>query len=402
MAVISHIGIIFAVIFVLVIQIILVLLHAIYNLFFHPLSRFPGPKLWIAFPIFKNLAQLRGQLDFTMRDLHDHFGSVVRCGPNELSFTSPAAWKDIYGHGHAELPKYFPNGIGIRDAAASNIINSHAHDHFRFRRAMLPAFSDRALEQQEDIIQGYVNLLISRLRNVAKSDRVTDMKDWYTFTTFDLIGDLAYGTSFGGLETGKQNPWVQNIENMLKLFPILVCASSSSILSMVLLWFASDKIKSSRQVHLDLTTKLAMNRIENTDMNSRGDFMSYIMRARDKEHNLSDAELVSNTDTLIVAGSETTATLLCGVTYYLLRNPVSLRRCVEEVRSAFSSDDEITFKTASSRLPYLLACLEEGLRIFPPVPTILFRKTLPGTITMIDSLAVPENVSVAHCSCISH
>lgn len=379
---------------ILMVQVVLIFSKAVYNLFLHPLSRFPGPPSWVTFPILKNLAQIQGQLDFKIRDSHQHYGSVVRCGPNELSFTSPTAWKDIYGHGHPELPKSFPNGVGTRDAGASNIISANTTDHLRFRRAMLPAFSDRALEQQENIIRGYVDLLITRLREVARSGKPTDMKSWYTFTTFDLIGDLAYGTSFGGLKNGKQNPWVQNIESMLKLFPILGLASSSSLIAKAFLFFASKKIKNSRQEHLRLTTELAFARIGNKDMDRRGDFMDHIMRAHGKDHGLSDAEIVSNTDTLIVAGSETTATLLCGVTYYLLLNPHALRRCRDEVRSAFISDEEITFKAASSKLPYMLACLNEALRLFPPVPTVLFRTTLPGQVTLIDGYEIPENVSL--------
>lgn len=379
---------------IIVAQTTVVLSRAFYTLFFHPLSRFPGPKSWIAFPILKSLAQVRGQLDFQIREFHEYYGSVIRCGPNELSFTCPAAWKDIYGHGHSELPKFFPSGIGARDAGTSNIISSNAADHFRFRRAMLPAFSDRALEQQEGIIRGYVDLLVTRLREVASSEQPTDMKKWYTFTTFDLIGDLAYGTSFDGLQSGKQNPWVRNIENMLRLFPILALAQSSPLIAKLFLFFASDKIKNSRQEHLRLTTELALARIENKDIERRGDFMDFIMRARGKEHGLSDAEIVSNTDTLIVAGSETTATLLCGVTYYLLQNPAARDQCVDEVRSAFACDEEITFKAASAKLPFMLACLDEALRLFPPVPTVLFRTTLPGQATVIGGHEVPENVSL--------
>lgn len=368
-----------------------ILTRATYNLFFHSLSAYPGPKLWIAFPITKSIAQLRGQLDFKIRDAHEKYGNVFRISPNELIFTTGAAWKDIYGHGHAELPKHFPARTGVKKVRS--IIAADARDHFRFRRAMLPAFSDRAMDQQEPLIQKYVDLLVVKLKEVAQVGQPTNFVKWYTFTTFDLIGDLAYGKSFDGLAEGKSNKWVENINNMMRLFPILVLATASPIISKVLMFMASDKLRKSRSEHFRLSNDLAMERIRNKEQEHRGDFMDFMMRAEGKEHGLSEAELASNADTIIVAGSETTATLLCGVTYYLLRTPEVFKKCVEEVRSAFDAHEDINFKAASTKLPYMLACLDEGLRLFPPVPTVLMRQTLPGQVTMIDGHEIPENVS---------
>jgi len=78
---------------------------AIYSIYLHPLRNFKCPRLWIAFPLFRSFAQVRGQQDFQIRKYHNRYGPVVRIGPNELAFTSGQAWKDICAHGHAELPK---------------------------------------------------------------------------------------------------------------------------------------------------------------------------------------------------------------------------------------------------------------------------------------------------------
>ena len=87
--------------------------------------------------------------------------------------------------------------------------------------------------------------------------------------------------------------------------------------------------------------------------------------------------LQSNSGILIIAGSETTATLLSGATYLLLMNPEALRKATNEVRNAFKNDDEITF-TSVNNLSYLMACLTEALRMYPPVPLGLPRVTPAG------------------------
>lgn len=61
--------------------------------------------------------------------------------------------------------------------------------------------------------------------------------------------------------------------------------------------------------------------------------------------------LMINSMVLIVAGSDTAATLLSGLLYLLLKNPECLQKITYEVRSAFKSEDEICFSSVQS-LPY--------------------------------------------------
>lgn len=101
-------------------------------------------------------------------------------------------------------------------------------------------------------------------------------------------------------------------------------------------------------------------------------------------------KLKANSSILIIGGSETTATLLSGVTYYLLTNPDAHKRLTDEIRSTFKEESEIDF-TSVSNLPYLLACLEEALRLYPPVPIGLPRIVPKGGATIADHY-VPEDV----------
>jgi hypothetical protein len=85
-----------------------VLAYALYNVYLHPLSKFPGPKSWIAFPILRHIAAARGLLDERIREFYAQYGEVVRYTSLEVSFITADAWKDIYGHGHTpkmDLPQ---------------------------------------------------------------------------------------------------------------------------------------------------------------------------------------------------------------------------------------------------------------------------------------------------------
>ncbi|KAH8781502.1 cytochrome P450 [Hyaloscypha sp. PMI_1271] len=364
---------------------------AIYNIYFHPLRNIPGPKLWIALPLLKDLQMMGGHLSFKVSAAHEKYGDVVRLGPDQVGFTCPEAWRDIYGHGHVELPKFFPKGSGMNDG---NIVYSNVSNHFRIRKAMQPAFSDKALRQQEPLIRVYVSLLMERLREVADKGESTNMIRWYNFTTFDLIADLAYGEELHGLAEGKSNMWIDNVDKLMKLMPILVLVSTSPLLAKVLQFVAGPKIRKSQAKHREASELMARKRINRKEQADRGDFMDYMLRSRGEKHEMTDAELVSNCDLFMIAGSETTSSLLSGVTYWLLNTPRSLKRVTEEVRSIFRRDEDIDFKEASAKLPYMLACLDEALRMFPPIPISLNRMTLPGAPTPIAGLMIPENTKV--------
>lgn len=79
------------------------------------------------------------------------------------------------------------------------------------------------------------------------------------------------------------------------------------------------------------------------------------------------------------------------VTYYLCRNPSILKRVQDEVRSAFSTYEEIDGQSTSS-LRYLQAVCLEALRVFPPLPLGLPR-VVPDGGEWIDGHFVPEKVT---------
>ena len=104
-------------------------------------------------------------------------------------------------------------------------------------------------------------------------------------------------------------------------------------------------------------------------------------------------QVVVNSALFIVAGSETTANLLSGLFARLIWNTDKYKKLTDEIRSAFQNESDINDE-ALKKLPYMNACIEEGLRIHPPVPTGLLR-TVPKGGDTIDGMWVPGGTSVA-------
>lgn len=106
---------------------------------------------------------------------------------------------------------------------------------------------------------------------------------------------------------------------------------------------------------------------------------------------MSRTEIYDNASLLIGAGSETTATALSAATYLLAMNPDVLARLVTEVRESFSSESQIDFVSVQ-KLDYMLAVLDETLRLHPPSPNANLRSVCDGG-DVICGQFVPHGVS---------
>ena len=93
---------------------------------------------------------------------------------------------------------------------------------------------------------------------------------------------------------------------------------------------------------------------------------------------------------IIIAGSETNATLLVSIASILAEHPEAQRKVSEEIRSLFKNEDEIT-SSSVNQLTYLRACINETMRLFPPA-AIGGPRVVPRGGAMIAGDFVPENV----------
>ncbi|KAK3984527.1 cytochrome P450 [Cladorrhinum sp. PSN332] len=367
--------------------------RSVYFLYFHPLSKVPGPKLYAIsdIPYMNQIA--RGTWPPKLKELHDKYGPVVRTTPTDVSFTTPSAWKTIYGHraaGQASFPKdrksYHPTPSGH-----PNIVNANDADHRRQRKLLSHAFSDKALRGQEDIMKHYIDLFIRRMHERAQSPNpVVDIVSWYNFTTFDLIGDLAFGEPFGCLESGGYHPWVAMVFSNVKLIALrTILLRHPWLKPLAALWISGDLVRKHAD-HRALTEETTKRRLDTGNV-TREDFMSHILRHND-EKGMSAGEIIENSSVLIIAGSETTATQLSGTTFYLLRNPDKYELLVKEIRETFKSEEDINLIRVGG-LEYMHACFEEAFRMYPPVPVAMPRRTPPEG-EFIDGYFIPGDVSV--------
>ncbi|KAK2000208.1 cytochrome P450 [Colletotrichum falcatum] len=379
----------------LVLGIIRLISTIVYNTCFHPLCRYPGPKLYAATSLAHSRMILSGEEHKKLTELHNQYGPVVRLGPDTLDWADPRAFKDLMGYNKGK-------GENLRDPIKASskphgIIYASQENHARIRRILSHGFSAQSMIEQQPLIQKHVDLMIQRLHEKCK-DGVLNMVAWYNFTGFDVIGDLAFGEPFGCLEKSDYHFWVSSFFDNLHASVYNSELKRFWITRQLVKWLIPGKLKEKASMFKQLTKDKVERRLALDEW--RPDFIQSMMM-KDNAMSMSKPEIQETADTLIIGGAETTATVLSGATFFLTTHPEAMAKLVKEVRSSFKSEEEIDLLSVQ-KLPYILAVLEETMRLYPVLPTAITRNIKPGG-DYICGRYVPEGTRVNISQwCISH
>ncbi|RAH66805.1 cytochrome P450 [Aspergillus aculeatinus CBS 121060] len=405
------------------------LLYTLYNRYLHPLHHLPGPLLASLTPWVQLYHGLRGDRHLWLHTLHAQYGSHVRVAPNFVSVNTAQGLHDIYGHGKrlkkADFYNAFPAIKGVYNT--HNVIDKTAHG--RKRRVLSQAFADHALKSMEDVMLLHVRQLCSGLvgRPLQQTPTeggggekqgpavVQDLGRWFSYLTYDVMGELCFGKSFDMLIESSRRRLVELVDRaanrhyIVSVPQFLLCflvglADIAGEHFQCGLWMPLDRWHLD-QIFIHRLTNDRWNFIMNSRVeatkraqertqaghDAKRDFFYYLLNARDPEsgQGLTTPELWGEANVLMIAGSDTTSTTLSATVFYLVRNPHAMERLKDEVRGAFTSVEDIVSGSQLNELVYLKACLDEALRLAPAVPGAPPREVMEGG-AMVDGVFLPE------------
>ncbi|KAK1985684.1 trichothecene C-15 hydroxylase [Colletotrichum cereale] len=356
----------------------------IYNLYFHPLSKVPGPKLY-AISWIPRLwhQQVRGTHWKDLVALHEKYGRIVRTGPDEVSNASAKAWDDICGS------KTFVRDLNFLRVTQlderHSFISPVKNEHNTLRRLLQPAFTDRSLLRHEKILGEWTEKL--RLNIMQEQGRELDIAQKLVWMTFDTMGVLSFGESFGCLEKNRQHPYLKAIElgaPFLSLLQIILRYEATRGLYDLFLKLPWMRFWNSLRATAEAK---AAKWIENAD-DSRGDVMSVIWKAMQHQNTpISQRQADDLASILCLAGAESTPVLMSGMMWWILSSPHAHARLKEEIRTAIQESSDITVPNVS-KLPYLDACIMESLRQHTPFSVAIPRIVPEGGAT-VDGYFLP-------------
>ncbi|EXJ75668.1 uncharacterized protein A1O5_00175 [Cladophialophora psammophila CBS 110553] len=375
--------------------------YILYSTFFDPLRNIPGPFLarrlpgWLAYQAFTC------NTETAILEVHAKYGDVVRVGPNTVLAGSAEAVPKVLGYGEHYLDKGSDyNALVFHTPSIFSEVDKSIHS--RKRRIAAHAYSMQSLMRMEDLVLENVAIFLHQMDQFARSGETMDAAEWFKFYAFDVIGDLAFGKSFGLLKRGVTGEFVTHISSgveytfVLFLLPSLLRPLSRFLVKWLPIPLFRELNHGFAYVKKE-TAQLVQERWEKRDDASpqRGDILGALIEATNPvtKERLGFGDLATNASTNIVAGSDTITISLTGILYRLLRNPDKAAKLVAEVRRP-SLGDSTSFKDVQ-KLPYLDGCIKEGMRLTTPfagpLPRISPRKGFevakhyipPGTIVNV-------------------
>ncbi|KAL7907296.1 cytochrome P450 [Trichoderma velutinum] len=401
------------IVYLLSVAVLLLILEPLFTYYWDSkkLRRFPNASLLSGISdVGYILQRYRG---FRSKEIHQtHLRhSVIRVGPNSLSFSTPDAIRAIYGH----------NTPCIKGGTYVTAAGTHPslldvvdkQEHARKRRILSHAFATRNLEQWEFKVTDKVQKLVAQFDLLCrdKEEATVDFRMWSNLFTIEAIADIALSHQLGCLGQGSDLMTITTKDGREKAVNYIDCLHSGRRATSMLIW--STKWFSSLRFVLkklpgffetqwrkgqgfdEMVRYLVQQRLRRHENGEQlEDFVGCLFQDKHGEaRNLEISEIEAEVATLLDAGSDTTAISLTHAMYFLMKAPAALSRLREELQAALDGSQEVAKYATVKNLPYLHACINESLRLLPPVAFGLNRMTPPEGL-MIDGSWIPGNTLV--------
>jgi cytochrome P450 len=353
---------------------------------------------------------------------------ILRTGPNSLSFGSVQAIKDIYGHGTPCIKdEQYIVGAGSHFHLADVVDKP---DHARKRKVLSSAYALKNLEGWEGKVADKVERMIAQVDKLCTTplekgrkhpdprDAIVDLRAWTNFFSLDAIADIGLSERLGLTDQGHDRVVAQNKDGSLFEADLRECLYPTARKQAHLIWSYDtyallDKVSNiiprynrmakSSQGWEAIVLRRAQLRLERYRAGEKlDDFFQALMEDKNGDpHNLEWGEIVAEINIMMNAGSVTTAIALANVLYQLIRHPEILKKLRAEVDSVLEEDEVVASYDKVKHLPYLRACLDESLRLQPPTPHGLPRKTPAEGLNVMGHF-VPGNTSVSISALVAH
>ncbi|EXJ91225.1 hypothetical protein A1O1_04335 [Capronia coronata CBS 617.96] len=310
------------------------------------------------------------------RETNSHF---VRVGPRTISISDPTLIPTIYGinSGFTKTEFYTIAMLPFEGKVTPALFTARdEHNHALYKKPIAHAYSMSTMVEYEPLVDSTASLFMSKLDEFAAIGAILDFGVWLQRYAFDVIGEVQFSQKLGFLASGTD---IQGIMADIR--------SKIGYLGRVGQIPIVDKILTKNPLFLKMVpthpiVTFTLNRmkergsVKTTGTTAKRDFLARCFEAQTKFPDIvTDRMILMYNSDNVGAGSDTTGISLRAIFYYLLKSPASMQRLVDEIDSAANNGLLSEFVTwqESTRLPYLQACIKEGLRMHPAVGSILER-----------------------------
>lgn len=272
--------------------------------------------------------------------------------------------------------------------AGKSIVNAEDFKWKRLRQIMSPVFSLGSLKSMKSSYDSCIKVLLDNLNQVT-SDSANGManvniRDYFGSFSMDIICSICFGIRIDSFRD-PNNEIVTKIKHFLGSSLSLKTFAAICMPSLMK-WFDMYMLDYPTLVYLSKLTRSILDekKVQVTKgATPRKDFIRSLMEAKDINgiDHLPDEEIADQIILFLVAGYDTTATLLSSIGYCLAGHPSVQEKLYQEVSAFFKSLEVEPFAQSSEEdairsqyytklfaLKYLDAVVKETLRFLPTVP----------------------------------
>ncbi|KAK3047048.1 hypothetical protein LTR09_011473 [Extremus antarcticus] len=324
------------------------------------------------------------------------YGSPARIGPN-LLVTDDA---DLVRHMNAPGSKWTRSGwyAGMRmDPRTDSVFSTRdekVHADLKAREA--GGYNGRDIDTLESDVDARIMDLVD-LINVKYHKTPMDLAEITRFFTLDVLSTIAFGGPFGFMAENK-DLWDYNKESSNFLL-ILNLVLNHKFFRWIFFqpWFQAaagpkDTDKKGMGPMLGVARKAVAERY-GPDRKVKKDMLGHFV-----EKGLSQVQCEVEAELQIVAGSDSTTTVLRSTLFLLMANPVAYNKLRDEIDSNVGviSFPVVKYNEAQ-KLPYLSAVIWEGLRMYSPLFGLKGKCSPPGGET-VKGVYYPEGLEMSICN----
>ncbi|KAK8050652.1 Fumagillin dodecapentaenoate synthase [Apiospora phragmitis] len=344
---------------------------------------------------------------YIYRDLPEQYGPLVRVGPNELSTDDPeiirkiSAVRSPYGKDSWYMGSRF-NPYGDTMFTTLDVA---AHDKQKAKTAS--AYSGRDTTALEGGVDEQVRELIALIRRkylskdvvangsgVQEPSRLLDFSRIISFFTMDVITRAGFGQEFGYLKADEDlHDFLRSVRDNWSVIAVTLDVPwIRNVLysDWFLRWFGprTTDMAGMGKV-MAVAEKLVGDRFR-PDSKGQKDMLGAFMA-----HGLTQKECETEGLFMVIAGSDTTASVVRSTMLHLMASPRVYNKLKREIRKAVEegrASSPITLEEANG-ISYLQAVIYEGLRIRAPAPG-LYPKSVPAGGDWLHGKFIPAGTAI--------
>ncbi len=327
--------------------------------------------------------------------MHKKYGSVVRIAPNEVLFSDPAVIKKIYGFNASYMKTAFYSGFEEPGRPVLFTVRDKAIHRDR-RKLMAHAFTQSTINAAEPLVAEQVGKFTGRV--TRQNGAAMNVYAWFRSLTLDVVSSLFMGKAIGALDREEPHEYMNNIDAYFQLAGL---KWQLPWLLPLTWWIPLPRwqhfLGAQRRVY-DYGRAAFKEYIERYGRDSgRNDPLRKIIHGDKDLPPLLDEQICCEVGSVLVAGTDTTATALTFTTWELAVNPDIQSGLREELQKANVSCGPASAPRYSQieSLPLLDGIVLEGLRLHGPAVASLPRQ-VPAGGDVIDGYFIPGEVSCFH------